>query len=46
MIYISFTKNYQYAIKKGIGKQTGFTKLTITGLKIMLFFNKIEFPII
>lgn len=40
MIYICFTKKSSICIKKGIAKQTGFTKLTKTGLKIMQFFRK------
>lgn len=41
MIYICFIKNRQLALKKAIAKQTGFTKLTKTGLIVMLFFRKI-----
>ena len=41
MIYGCFTKKSSLCIKKGITKQTGFTKLTMTGLKIMLFFGKV-----
>ena len=41
MIYGLYVKNHQCALKKYIAKQTGFTKLTMTGLKIMLFFRKI-----
>ena len=41
MIYSFFIKKPSICLKKGIAKQTGFTKLTITGLKIMPFFRKI-----
>ena len=38
-----FVKNIdpQFALKKAVAKQTGFTKLTKTGLKAMSFFRKI-----
>ena len=41
MIYSCFKEKSAKCIKKDIEKQTGFTKLTKTGLKIMLFFRKI-----
>ena len=41
MIYDYFIEKLSMCIKKGIAKQTGFTKLTRTGLKTMLFFRKI-----
>lgn len=40
MINFSFIKNQQYLSKKLHGKQTGLTKITSAGLKIMLFFKK------
>ena len=45
MIYRCFLEKPSICIKKDIAKQTGFTKLTMTGLKIMLFFSKIEYVI-
>ncbi len=41
MIYCYFTKNLSECTKKELGKQTGFVKLIMTGLKIMLSFRKI-----
>ena len=41
MIYSCIIENSSDCIKKHIEKQTGFTKLTMTGLKIMLFFRKV-----
>ncbi len=41
MIYDYFIKKSSMCIKKGIAKQAGFTKLTMTGLKTMQFFRKI-----
>lgn len=40
MIYSCFIEKSSVCIKKDIGKQTGFIKLTMTGLKVMLFFKK------
>ena len=41
MIYSYFMKKSSECIKKYTVKQTGITKLTITSLKIMLFFTEI-----
>ena len=41
MIYSYSIEKSSIYIKKDIAKQTGFTKLTMTGLKTMLFFRKI-----
>lgn len=40
MIYSCFIEKTSIRIKKDTAKQTGFTKLTMTGLKTMLFFRK------
>ena len=40
MIYSYFIEKSSICIKKDIVNQTGFTKLTTTGLKAMLFFRK------
>ncbi len=36
-----YHKKLSLCTKKDISKQTGFTKITMTGLKIMQFFRKI-----
>ncbi len=41
MIYGFFMTKTSIYIKKYIAKQTGLTKLTMSGLKIMLFFREI-----
>ena len=41
MIYRCLIKKSSMYIKKDKAKQTGFTNLTITGLKIMSFFDKV-----
>ena len=41
MIYSYYIEKSSICIKKDIAKQTGFTKLTMTGLKTMQFFRKI-----
>ncbi len=41
MIYCHFMKKLAFYIKKGIEKQTGYTKRTRAGLKVMQFFRKI-----
>ena len=40
MIYSCFIEKSSICIKKDIAKQTGFTKLTMTGLKPMFIFGK------
>ena len=41
MIYSYSIEKSSICIKKDIAKQTGFTTLTMPGLKTMLFFRKI-----
>ncbi len=41
MIYSYFIEKLSICIKKDNAKQTGFTKLTITGLKTMSIFRKV-----
>ncbi len=41
MIYSCFVEKSSICIKKYTAKQTDLTKLTMTGLKTMLFFRKI-----
>ncbi len=41
MIYKYLMKKSTMYTKKHIVKQTGFTKLTMTGLKTVLFFRRI-----
>ena len=41
MIYGCFIEKSSICMKKYIAKQTGFSKLTMTGLKTMHFFRKI-----
>jgi len=41
MIYICFTKKSLICLKIDVAKQTGSTKVTMPGLKVMEFFRKI-----
>ena len=45
MIYSYSIEKSSICIKKDIAKQTGFTKLTMTGLKTMQFFRKYVYAI-